>query len=196
MLRLYCEALLGIALLSTPAAAQQRPEVARRRVERLPDSLVRRLLGPHLARDERLELPGFAGPFGPGLRTVLALTKTGVDTAGFRIGENSAFRGLALVDSGGSRRVFRLPVLSDQPWIASQIVAVLFEDVDADSVLEVVVIATYITGFGRQGAVPFFSNAVLDWVGGEYIHRPDIERDIENLETAAAVRRVLRARRR
>jgi len=70
------------------------------------------------------------------------------------------------------------------------------EDVDADSVLEVVVIATYITGFGRQGAVPFFSNAVLDWVGGEYIHRPDIERDIENLETAAAVRRVLRARRR
>ena len=90
---------------------------------------------------------------------------------------------LHAVDSGGSPRGFELLVVTasgttrtpladawweGEPvkpsWMGDRVEAVFFADVDGDATLEVIVLATYVTGIGASGAQPFFSNDVMDWV--------------------------------
>lgn len=186
-------ALALLVLTLTPAAvlAQAPPRSAVARVERLPDSLVATLVTPRLGANERLEPPVFVGPFGPAARTVLAITCERCNTPPI-LGRPPDFQGLALVDSAGAWRTIRLPPLQNGAHLPDELLAVLFENVDADPALEIVVIASYITGVGPNGAAPIADNSVLDWDGRAFVHLPDLERRIATLETAAAVRRALR----
>jgi hypothetical protein len=72
-----------------------------------------------------------------------------------------------------------------------EFVDVLFVDVNGDERPEVIVLATYITGIGPTGAVPFQSNSVLAWTGQDIVRLPEVEDTINGLESTDAVRDAL-----
>ncbi|APR81396.1 Hypothetical protein A7982_06743 [Minicystis rosea] len=139
-----------------------------------------RFVTPHLA-GKKLAHPAFRGPFGPPGDNIVALTSTGealpAELAGF----------VVLADG----RVLPLPKLHDQ-WTLWELHAILFEDADGDGAKDLIVIAEYVTGIGPTGAVPFFANAVVRWDGKAFVRVPSVEKRIESLEDAAAIRKALR----
>lgn len=179
-------ALPGVVVSQAPARAG-----AGSAVERLSDSLVQQLITPRLGPYERLVSPVFAGPFGPAPRAILALTARSPEDPDPE--RRLRFTGFALIDSAGTWLQVALPPLTDA-WAGEELLAVLFQNLDADPALEIIVIATYIPAVGPQAAVVFFYNSVLDWDGARYVRLADVERRIEGLRTAAAVRRALRSR--
>jgi hypothetical protein len=156
------------------------------RIQRLPDSLAQTIFSSFLQDSESLELPAFAAPLGPVPRTLLAVTNA--RPAG---GSHGGFAAIALIDSAGGWRAVRIPCFNPDLWSA-QLLAVLFENMDADSALETVIMATYSSGIGADGAKEWPYNFVLDWNGTGFVRLPKVERRIAGLATAAEVRRVLR----
>jgi hypothetical protein len=139
-----------------------------------------RLVTPHLD-GKKLAHPAFRGPFGPAGDNVVALTATAdappADLAGF----------VVLADG----RVLPLPRLHDH-WSLWEVNAILFEDVDGDGARDLVVLAEFITGAGPQGAAPFHASAVVRWDGRAFVRVPDVEKRLERLGDAAAVKKALR----
>ncbi len=177
----------AVAVLSGPLSAQAPPAPARRTVERVADSLVARVGRPRLEPNEELvDSQVFVGPFGPSPRTIFALVKHRYGRADNEdTGPRVALWAVALYDSAGSQRRAPVEILDATP---QQVAAVMFENVDEDAALEPVVIARY------GDTAPFFFTAVLDWNGMGFSHL-DVESRLVGLQTAADVRRVLRARR-
>lgn len=174
------------AVVAAPALAQQ--PAAARRVLPVPDSVVRELIVPRLRPGETvLPSQSFSGPFGPGARAIMSVT-----TAQLEGEAHADFRGIVLADSEGAWRVLRLPSLSGADAWAADFLAVMFQNVDDDADLEIIMLADYSTGIGPEGAREFPHVAVFDWDGGSYEHRPDIERRLV-AETGAAVRARLRS---
>ena len=171
-----------MCLLVLPGAAQQRTQRgAVVSVEQLPDSLVQRWVDPRFDSNEGRQDPVFIGRLGPSPRTILVFAASG-----------NEFSGFALADSTPAAPKLPLPELSDSA-IFNTLEAVLFEPAPGDSAPYIIVIATYITGIGQGGGTPFYHNAVLQWNGTRFVRLRTIEQRIEELKTAAAVRRVLRA---
>ena len=98
-------------------------------------------------------------------------------------------------DSESGEQLTTLATLSSVDRIETftlfEFVDVLFVDVNGDERPEVIVLATYITGIGPTGAVPFQSNSVLAWTGQDIVRLPEIEDTINGLESADAVRDAL-----
>ena len=174
----------SFAALITAASVTSAQQPARAAVEQLPDSLVERLVTPRLAPDETVLPPVFVGSLGPRQRTILAFTDS-VETYG----------GFTLMDSSGTWVQHRLPWLAEDD-VGASLDAVLFDTSPGDSVPRIICIVTYIYSRGSHSGEEYHKNAVLRWDGSQFVHLPDVERRIEQLTTAAAVRRVLRAPRR
>ncbi len=171
-----------LCLGALPLAAQQRaPRRAAVPVEQLPESLVQRWVDPRLDSNQSRQDPIFIGRLGPSPRTILVLAASG-----------NLFSGFALADTTRATPKLALPELSDSA-IFNSVEAVLFEPAPGDSAPYIIVIATYITGIGQGGGTPFYHNAVLQWNGTRFVRLPAIEQRIAELQTAGAVRRVLRA---
>jgi len=49
-------------------------------------------------------------------------------------------------------------------------------------------------GAGPTAAQPFYFNAVVRWTGSAFARMPDVEKKIERLQDAAAIRKALRAK--
>lgn len=184
-------ACLAAAALAGTLSAQAPQAPARRSVERLADSLVARVVRPRLEPDEELvDSQVFVGPFGPSPRTIFALVKHRYGSADNEdTGPRVGLWAVALYDSAGSQRRSPVEILDAAP---QQVAAVMFENVDEDASLEPVVIARY------GDTAPFFFTAVLDWADQGVVtglRHLAVESRLVGLQTAAEVRRVLRARR-
>lgn len=139
----------------------------------------RRLVTPHLA-GKKLAHPAFRGPFGPPGDSIVALTATADGPA--------ELTGFVVLADG---RVLPLPKLHDH-WTLWETHAVMFEDFDSDGAKDLIVIAEYTTGAGPQAAVPFFASAAVRWDGQAFVRVPAVEKKIELLGDAAAIRKALR----
>jgi len=73
--------------------------------------------------------------------------------------------------------------------------AVLLEDLDGDGIIEPIIMSSFLTGAGPQGAIPRFENYILDWDAGRNIYLPlqALGRKIEALESVEAIRTRLKA---
>ena len=142
----------------------------------LSDGEIDERIQPLLRSSDEIAHAVFEGPFGPAPDVVVAVVDRG--TEGY---------GAVVISEGGAVWLNRL-----RPnWMAWEIPAILFEDVDGDGNLEAIVLAQYITGIGPTGAVPFHSNSVLDWTGDALVTLPAVEARIEDAASAAAVRALL-----
>ena len=67
-----------------------------------------------------------------------------------------------------------------------------FDDVDRDGKNEVVILASFITGIGPEGTVPYQKNAILDYDTGMLVRLSKFEKQIEKLTATEEVRKTLK----
>ena len=117
----------------------------------------------------------FRGPMGPHDDGTLLITST-----------EDRFLAWVFAEEGNFELLIRQ---SFSPW---EIPAVLFDDTNGDGERDIVIMATYITGAGPQGSVPFNENAVFTWTGQGFGHDRVAESKVASLTTAKAIRKALR----
>ncbi|MFT3776105.1 MAG: hypothetical protein QM820_62980 [Minicystis sp.] len=170
----------AVASVATPASAAPASAPAGS-FTKLSPAEEQRLVTPHLA-GKILAHPAYRGPFGPPGDNVVALTATSEAPP-------SELAGFVVLADG---RVLPLPKMHDH-WTLWEVHAVMFEDVDGDGSKELIVLAEYTTGAGPTAAVPFHANAVVRWDGRAFVRVPEVEKRIESLPDAAAIRKALRS---
>ncbi len=158
----------------------------------VPDSILDLRVWPHLQAGEEIKTDVIVGPpWVDGTATIVGV--------------------LHALDSGGNPRGFELLVVTasgttripladawwegeqvEPSWMGDRVEAVFFADVDGDATLEVIVLATYMTGIGPTGAQPFFSNDVLDWVDGALGPLEPWAARLAGVETEQSARALLR----
>lgn len=79
-----------------------------------------------------------------------------------------------------------------QTWAGDEVSATLLADADQDGHAEVVVIASWMSGMGPEGAEPFQANSILRWNGNTLEHVPDAEARIHDLVDLEQVRAALK----
>ena len=67
-----------------------------------------------------------------------------------------------------------------------------FDDVDQDGKNGVVILASFITGIGPEGTVPYQQNAILDFDTGMLVRLAKLEKEIATLTTTDEVRKMLK----
>jgi hypothetical protein len=150
---------------------------------KLNDAEIKSLVEPALKPDEVLAHAVFQGNLGPDPKAILALyNRTG--------GITERFGGFALIPSGGGFSRLELPAFKDQ-WAEYEITAVILDNLDADEAIEPVIMASYMTGVGPDGAKPLYNNIVVDWDGRSFVRLPAIEEKIDNVGTAKEIRKIL-----
>lgn len=166
---------------STPSSPSPSPSGEPRA---LTDDEVRTFVTPHLRAGEKLAHKPFLAPLGPIPDAVLAV----VD----RDGAASGFVLAPAASPGGKPERKDLPPLSQ--GLLESVPAVLFVDADGKPGTEAIIMTLQMTGAGPQGAMPRAFNQVIAWSGSAFVRLSDVEEDLLDLETAAAIRKALRAR--
>lgn len=129
-----------------------------------------------LEADETLAASPAAGPVGP-----------------------SADCAVAAVFRGPRREIGLVLVCGDQlaragalhPWAGDEVGSVFLADADADGHNEVIVLASWMSGVGPEGAIPFQANAVMRWDGHALTHLTEAEARVGALTNEGAVREAL-----
>jgi hypothetical protein len=152
------------------------PQPASGSYHALSESEFKPILGPRLKVGSLVAHQVFQGPFGPTADSVFTVYKL-----------NDQFHGIVVSNGKG----WSSPNLGESTYVAEQIPAVTFMDVDGDGADEAIVLATFTTGVGSVRAA-FPSNAVLKWTGTEVKRLGWAEKKIETMTTAAECRQALR----
>ena len=154
------------AAAPTPPAAPAAPAA------KAPDDQIRSIL----SADEKLNKPAIVGAVGDKKDCVAAVVSKG-DRMEFelivRCGETTARSGAL------------------QQWAGYEEGPFWLQDINGDGKNEVIVMASWMSGAGPTGAVPFQANSVLRLEGAALSHDTAAEAKIGELETEDAVRKGL-----
>jgi len=83
----------------------------------------------------------------------------------------------------GQQGVYEFPDFhGNQNWAFSEMVAVTFSDVNADTLKDVIVMANYISGMGRSGTVPFKVIGVYLNEKNSFTHPEELTEILNNSE--------------
>ncbi|MEY3214538.1 MAG: hypothetical protein RIT28_5019 [Pseudomonadota bacterium] len=155
---------------TTPSAPTPTPPAAP--AAQAPDDQIRSIL----ASDEQLNRPAIVGAVGDKKDCVVAVVAKG-DRTEFelivRCGETTARSGAL------------------QQWAGFEEGPLWLQDVNGDGKNEVIVLATWMSGAGPTGAVPFQANSVMRLEGAALRHDEAAEAKVGELETEDAVRKAL-----
>lgn len=73
-------------------------------------------------------------------------------------------------------------------WSSFELEELLMKDVDGDGYAEAVVMASWMTGIGPEGSIPFLYTSVLTWTGETLQRLKALEQTLEDKPTVAAVK--------
>lgn len=77
--------------------------------------------------------------------------------------------------------LFNFPDLVDNKmWIFSELKAVSFKDVNKDGLKDIVIIADYITGIGKEGAIPFHYSKIYFQKDKTFMDLPKLDEEIND----------------
>lgn len=107
--------------------------------------------------------------------------------------------GVATVYRGPRREVGLVLACGDQVvrsdalqmWAGDEASATLLADANGDGKPEIVVLASWMSGMGPEGAVPFQANSVMTWDGQRLTHLEAAEKRVGELTRPEEVREVL-----
>lgn len=140
----------------------------------VPEAEWKPLIGPRLRIGAFVAHQVFEGPLGPSPKSLLVITREGVEFYATVWADGHGYRSGPLANNGGK---------------ASRIPAVSFFDADGDGAEDALVLATYTpAGGGPDG----FENVLLKWKGSSLQRLVNLESTIARLESVAAVRAKLK----
>ncbi|MEL6343383.1 MAG: hypothetical protein AAFV53_09625 [Myxococcota bacterium] len=73
-------------------------------------------------------------------------------------------------------------------WSSFELEELLMKDVNGDGYAEAVVMASWMTGIGPDGSIPFLYTSVLTWTGEEMQRLEALEQTLEDKPTVTAVK--------
>jgi len=142
------------------------------------------LLKVHLRPGETLAHAAFSGPFGPSKQSIFVLVDRRLPK------KAQTFDGFVVADK---RHPLPIP---DTQWPSGiTVVAVILDDIDKDGVIEPIIMTTYMTGMGPDGAKDQHENFVVDWRKDKFVRLPAVEKRIKHLSSAKKIRAKLRSKR-
>ncbi len=191
MTRFYPHAfvcLMGALVLAMPSAGVQADAYGPTpvlEVNKLTQAEVRKVVKPTMKGSMRIAYPPFRGPFGNASSSILVLVRNDEP-------KPARFVGYVIAPEGATNRVYELPVLH-AAGVPVAIDSVLFEDINHDRTLEIVILARYLKERAANQPVgkPYSENVVLRMKGEGYERWQEAEAHIRLARTPAQARKAL-----